>query len=218
MAKPASKTKKTTQARPGNVAKAGTTGNKRLASFQNIAAPISNKQKKSWGSSSYATNLAAATHDNNNDSIADQDVDVVLAGVPNHSFLSPQELQCNILNNDLDEDGDNNDNDYHSGIEYSATVYDGGKNTVAAIHQARLSASPSSANVGASIDPDLSNLSRNGLIAVANEALRVHRSLECKVAALQQTMLSMRNQSHINNSANSGYQEGALVVGKSLLK
>jgi hypothetical protein len=55
------------------------------------------------------------------------------------------------------------------------------------------------------------------LIAAANEALRVQRSLECEVAALQQSMLSMQNQSQINSSAISGYQEGALVVGKSLV-
>ena len=47
--------------------------------------------------------------------------------------------------------------------------------------------------------------------------MRVQKSLECEVAALQQTMLSIRNQSQINNSAISGYQEGALVVGKSLV-
>jgi hypothetical protein len=52
------------------------------------------------------------------------------------------------------------------------------------------------------------------LIAAANEAMRVQRSLECEVAALQETMLSMQNQSQINSSAISGYQEGALVVGK----
>ena len=73
-----------------------------------------------------------------------------------------------------------------------------------------LSASLSSANVSASIAPDLSTLSRNGLIAAANEAMRVQKSLKHEVAALQQTMLSMRNQSHINNAAISGYQEGAL--------
>jgi hypothetical protein len=48
--------------------------------------------------------------------------------------------------------------------------------------------------------------------------MRVQKSLECEVAALQQTMLSMLNQSQINNSAISGYQEGALVVGKSLVE
>ena len=48
------------------------------------------------------------------------------------------------------------------------------------------------------------------MIPVANEALKVQRSLECEVAALQQTMLSMQNQSQINSSAISGYQEGAL--------
>ena len=95
-------------------------------------------------------------------------------------------------------------------MEYNATVYDGRENTVAAVHQARLSASPSSANNAASIAPGLSTLSRNGLIATANEALRVQRSMECEVAALQETMLSMQNQSQINNSAISGYQEGAL--------
>ena len=66
--------------------------------------------------------------------------------------------------------------------------------------------------------PDLSTLSRNGFIATANEAMRVQRSLEHEVAALQQAMLSMRNQSQINISAISGYQEGALVVGKSLVE
>jgi hypothetical protein len=53
------------------------------------------------------------------------------------------------------------------------------------------------------------------LIPAANEAMRVQKSLEHEVAALQQTMLSMQNQSQINNSAISGYQEGALIVGKS---
>ena len=85
-------------------------------------------------------------------------------------------------------------------MEYNATVYDGRENTVAAVHQARLSASPSSANVAANIAPDLSTLSRNGLIAAANEAMRVQKSLEREVVALQQTMLSMWNQSKINNS------------------
>ena len=56
------------------------------------------------------------------------------------------------------------------------------------------------------------------MIAAANEVLRVQRSLECEVAALQQTMLSMWNQSQINSSAISGYQEGAFVVGKSLVE
>ena len=56
------------------------------------------------------------------------------------------------------------------------------------------------------------------MIASANEAMRVQRSLEHEVAALQQTMLSMQNQSQINSSAISGYQEGALVVGKSLVE
>ena len=95
-------------------------------------------------------------------------------------------------------------------MEYNATVYDGRENSVAAVHQARLSASPSSANVAASLAPDLSTLSRNGLIAAANGAMRVQKSLEREVAVLQQTMLSMQNQSQINSSAFSGYQEGAL--------
>ena len=79
-------------------------------------------------------------------------------------------------------------------VEYNGTVYAGRENTVAAVCQARLSASPSLANVAASIAPDLSTLSRNGLIAAANEALWIQRSLEREVAALQQTMLSMQNQ------------------------
>ena len=170
MAKPASKTKKTIQAMLSSLAKAGTKGKKRSASSKNIALPISNKQKKSQGSSIDATNLADATHDNNTDSIVDQDDDdhVVLASIPNHSFLSPQVLQGDILDDDDDkeddDDDDNNDDDDHFGMEYNATVYDGRKNSVAAVHQARLSASPSSANVAASIAPDLSTLSRNGLI------------------------------------------------------
>ena len=89
-------------------------------------------------------------------------------------------MQGDILDNDLN-DNDNNDN--HFGEEYNATVYDGGgKNTVAAVYEARLSAIPSSANVAASIAPDLSTLSRNELIAAANEAMRVHKSLEHEVA------------------------------------
>ena len=168
MAKPAGKTKKTIQAKLGSLTKAGTKGKKRSASSQYNALLISNKQKKSQGSSIDATNLAAATHDNNTDSIVDQDDDdhVVLAGIPNHSFLSPQALQGDILddgdNNKDDNNNDDND-DNHFGMEYSAAVYDGRKNTVAAVHQARLSASPSSANVAASKAPDLSTLSRNGM-------------------------------------------------------
>ena len=139
--------------------------------MKNIALPISNKQKKSRGSSIDATNLAAATHDNDTDSIVDQDDDddhVVLASIPNHSFLSPQALEGDILDNDDnkedDDDGDdNNDDDGHFGMEYNATVYDGREISAAAVHQARLSASLSSANVAASIAPDLSTLSRNGL-------------------------------------------------------
>ena len=172
MAKPPSKTMKTIQAKLGSLTKAGTKGKKRSASLKNIALPISNKQKKSGGSSIDATNLAAATHDNNTDSIVDQDDDdhVVLASIPNYSFLSPQALQGDILDNDdnkEDDNDDNNDNDEnddgHFGMEYNATVFDGRENSVAAVHQARLSASPSSANVAASIAPDLSTLSRNGL-------------------------------------------------------
>ena len=168
MAKPASKTKKTIQAKLGSLAKAGTKGKKRSASSKNIAPPISNKQKKSRGSSSNITNLGAATHDNDTDSIDDQDDDdhVVLAGIPNHSFLSPQALQGDILDDDDDKEDDDNsndskDDDVHFGMEYNATVYDGRENSVAAVHQARLSASPSSANIAASIAPDLSTLSRN---------------------------------------------------------
>ena len=95
MAKPTSKTKKTIQAKLSSLAKAGTKGKKRSASSKNFALPISNKQKKNWGSSIDATNHAAATHDNNTDSIADQDDDddVVLASIPNHSFLSLQALE-----------------------------------------------------------------------------------------------------------------------------
>jgi hypothetical protein len=124
------------QAKLGSLAKAGTTGKKRSASSKNIAPLISNKQKKSRGSSSDATNLAAATHDNDTDSIVDQDDDdhVVLAGVPNHSFLSPQALQGEVIVDDLDDDDNGNDN--HFGMEYNATVYDGRENSVAAVHQA----------------------------------------------------------------------------------
>ena len=67
MAKPTSKTKETTQARLGSLTKAGTKGKKRSSSSKNIAPLISNKQKKSQGSSIDATNLAAATHDNDTD-------------------------------------------------------------------------------------------------------------------------------------------------------
>ena len=154
--------------RHGNLVKAGTKEKKRSASLKNIAPPISIKQKKSRGSSIDATNLAAATHDNDTDSIVDQDDDdhVVHASIPNHSFLSPQALQGDILDDDDNKEDDNDDDndDYgHFGMEYNATVYDGRENTVAAVHQARLSASPSSANVAASIAPDLSTLSRNGM-------------------------------------------------------
>ena len=87
MAKPASNIKQTIQARLGSLVKAGTKRKKRSSSLQNITLPISNKQKKSQGSSSNITTLAAASIDNDTDSIVDQDVDVVLAGIPNHSFL-----------------------------------------------------------------------------------------------------------------------------------
>ena len=167
MAKPASKTKKTIQAKLGSLAKAGIKGKKRSASSKNIALPISNKQMKSRGSSSNITNLAAATHDNDTDSIVDQDDDdhVDLAGIPNHSFLSPQALQDDILDNDDNkEDDDDNNDDHHFGMVYNATVYDGREKSVSAVKQARLSASLSSAIVAVSIAPDLSTLSRNGLI------------------------------------------------------
>jgi hypothetical protein len=132
--------------------------------LKNITLLISNKQNKSRGSSSDATNLAAATHDNVTDSIVDQDDDddVVLAGIPNHSFLSLQALHGEVIDDDSDnEDNNNNDDDNddnHFGMEYNATVYDRRENSVAAVYQARLSASPSSANVAASIAPDLSTL------------------------------------------------------------
>ena len=111
-------------------------------------------------------------------------------------------MQGDVLDNDDDnkEDDENDNNDNHFRVKYNATVYDGGQNTVATVGQARLSASPSSANVAASMASDLSILSRNGLIAAANEAMRVQRSLEHEVAALQQTMLLLQNQSQINNS------------------
>ena len=128
MAKPASTSKKTIQAKISSLAKAGTKGKQRSASSKNIAPPISNKQKKRRGSSIDATNLAATTHDNDTDSIVDQDDDdhVVLAGIPNHSFLSPQALQGDILDDDDDKEDDNNDNNYdnHFGMECNATVYD----------------------------------------------------------------------------------------------
>ena len=109
MVKSSSKRKNATQARLCTLAKAGTTGKKRSAYSKNIAATISNKRKKSQESSFNVTNLAAATHDNDNDPIFDQDVDVVLAGVPNHSFLSLEELQGYIFDDDLDDDNHNDD-------------------------------------------------------------------------------------------------------------
>ena len=127
MAKPTSKTKKTIQAKLGSLTKPGTKGKKRSASSsKNIAPPISNKQRKSRGSSIDATNLAAATHDNDTDSIIDQDDDdhVVLASIPNHSFLSPQALEGDILDNDdnKEDDVDDDNDDGHFGMEYNATV------------------------------------------------------------------------------------------------
>ena len=119
-------------------------GKKRSASSKNIAPPISIKQKKSQGSSIDATNLAAATHDNDTDSIVDQNDHAILTSVPNHSFLSQQELQGDVLHDDLGQDsiandtGDNDD-DGHFGMEYNATVYDGRENSVAAVHLFRLS-------------------------------------------------------------------------------
>ena len=65
--------------------------------------------------------------------------------------------------NNNDDDNHNNSNDDQFGVEYNATVYDGRENSVAAVHQARLSASPSLADAGAIIAPDLYTLSRNGL-------------------------------------------------------
>ena len=133
MAKPASKTKKTIQDKLGSLAKAGTKGKKRTSSLKNIAPPISNKQKKSRGSLSNITNLAAATNDNDTDSVVDQDDDdhVVLAGIPNHSFLSLQALEGDILENDDNKEDDNNDDDNdddgHFGLEYNATVMMEGK-------------------------------------------------------------------------------------------
>ena len=87
MVKPVSKTMKTTQPRPHSLAKASTTGKKRSASSKNMATPISSKQKRSRGSSSKATNLVAASNEKGTDSIVDQAVDIVLAGVQNHSFF-----------------------------------------------------------------------------------------------------------------------------------
>ena len=101
--------------------------------MKNIAPPISNKQKKSRGSLSNITNLAAATNDNDTDSVVDQDDDdhVVLAGIPNHSFLSLQALEGDILENDDNKEDDNNDDDNdddgHFGMEYNATVMMEGK-------------------------------------------------------------------------------------------
>jgi hypothetical protein len=107
-----------------------------------------------------------------------------------------------VFDDDLDDDNDdnsNNDNDDHFGMEYNATVYDGRENSVAAVHQARLSTSPSNANVTANIAPDPSTLCWSELIAAAKEALRVQRLLDRELAVLQETILSIQNQSQINN-------------------
>ena len=82
------------------------------------------RKKRSQGSSSNITNLAAANHDNNTDSIDDQNDDVVLAGVPNHSFPYLQVSQGDIIDDDLDDDEVNEHND-PLGVEYNATAYDG---------------------------------------------------------------------------------------------
>ena len=71
MVKPASKTKNTSQTRLGSVAKASMTGMKRSMPSKNIAAPISDKQKKSWGSSSHVTSLATTSIDKDADYIVD---------------------------------------------------------------------------------------------------------------------------------------------------
>ena len=118
-------------------------------------------------------------------------------------------MEGEVFDDDLDDDNDNNnddddndnDDDNHFGVENNATVYDGRGNSVAAVHQSRLSASPILANVAVSIAPGLTTLSRNGLIAAANEAMRVQKSLEHEVEAFQKTMLSMWNQSQVNNAA-----------------
>ena len=71
-------------------------------------------------------------------------------------------MQGDVVDLNDDNDNDNNNNDCF-GVEYNATVYDGRENSVATVHLSRLSASPSLANVTASIAPDLSTLSRNGM-------------------------------------------------------
>ena len=102
-----------------------------------------------------------------------------------------QALQGDILVDDDDKEDDNNDNndnnddDGHFGMEDNATVYDGRENSVAAVHQARLSASLSSANVTASIDPDLSTLSRNGMDCCckwSNESTEIFGAWGCSFA------------------------------------
>ena len=95
------------------------------------------------------------------------------------SFLSPQKLQHEVIDDDLDDDNDDdnddddndNDDDVHFGMEYNATVYDGRENTVAAVHQARLSASLSSANIAAtSCSKDLCTLIASFAAAI-NESI-----------------------------------------------
>ena len=61
--------------------------------------------------------------------ILDED-HVVLAGIPNHSFLSPQALEGEVFDDDLDDDNDDNnddddndnDDDGHFGMEYNAMM------------------------------------------------------------------------------------------------
>ena len=94
-------------------------------------------------------------------------------------------MQHEVIDDDLQDDKDNNndnnndnennnDNDNHFGVEHNTTVYDGRENSVAAVKQARLSASPSSANVAASIAPDLSTLSRKD-----RKSTRLNSSHQC---------------------------------------
>ena len=93
---------------------------------KNIAASISDKEKKSWGSSSHVTSLATTSTDKDADYIVDQDVDVdvILAGAPIHSLLSQQELEGGILDDDLDEESNKNN---PLEVVYNASVYAGGK-------------------------------------------------------------------------------------------
>ena len=72
-------------------------------------------------------------------------------------------MQCEDIDDDLDDENNNNNNNNHDhfGMEYNATVYDGRENTVAAVHQARLSASPSLADVGDRKSTRLNSSHRN---------------------------------------------------------